>query len=88
MKLFLTTDTFIDTSEPLDLSISLKEKNNIRAWYVDSPEFDPVKNENYTGSVKDGGNVNFRDIIFRHIIYTCIILKIKLYITNLHYVFY
>ncbi|NRA13230.1 MAG: cyclase family protein [Crocinitomicaceae bacterium] len=65
MKLFLNNDQFIDTNSPLDISISLSnDDRNPRAWYVDPPIFEPVRTENYVGSVKEGGAVNFRDIYF------------------------
>jgi kynurenine formamidase len=40
------------------------EASNPRAWYVDPPSFEPVRTEHYTGSVAEGGSVNFRDIAF------------------------
>lgn len=65
MKLYLDTKSFIDTSEPLDISIPLKSnESNLRAWYVESPRFTPVRTENYIGSVQEGGGVNFRNIYF------------------------
>ena len=65
MKLFLSDSHFIDTSNPLDISIPLSDTNqNPKAWYVDKPKFEPVRTENYIGSVKEGGDVNFRNIFF------------------------
>ena len=65
MKLYLSDSHFIDTSNPLDLSMPLSDTNqNPKAWYVDKPKFEPVRTENYIGSVKEGGNVNFRNIFF------------------------
>ena len=65
MKLYLNNNQFIDTNSPLDLSIPLtNDARNPRAWYVDAPRFEPVRTENYIGSVKEGGDVNFRDIYF------------------------
>tara|TARA_B110000305_G_scaffold33883_1_gene33360 strand:- start:32521 stop:33267 length:747 start_codon:yes stop_codon:yes gene_type:complete len=65
MKLHLNNNQFIDTNSPLDLSIPLtNDARNPRAWYVDAPRFEPVRTENYIGSVKEGGDVNFRDIYF------------------------
>lgn len=65
MKFQINDKTYIDTAEPLDLSIPLvnSEKNPI-AWYVDPPVFEPVRTENYTGSIKEGGSVNFRNVFF------------------------
>lgn len=65
MKLYLDPHSFIDTSEPIDLSIELSASSkNPRAWYVDPPVFEPVRTEHYTGSIKEGGSVNFRNIFF------------------------
>lgn len=65
MKLFLENNTFIDTDEPLDISIPMVEgKDNLRAWYVDPPKMEPVRANGYVGSVKEGGSVNFRNIFF------------------------
>lgn len=55
----------LDLSKGLDLSIPLRgDDTNPRAWYVDPPRFEPVRGNGLTGSVKEGGDVNFRDIYF------------------------
>lgn len=65
MKLYVDKDSFIDTSEPIDLSMPLRgADDNPRAWYVDVPTFEPVRTDHYTGSVAEGGSVNFRNIFF------------------------
>lgn len=65
MKLYLDNDHFIDTTKPLDISMSLSDSEyNPRAWYVDKPRFEPVRTEHYIGSVREGGSVNFRNIFF------------------------
>lgn len=65
MKLNITPETFIDTSQPIDISLSLTNlDSNPRAWYVETPVFEPVRTEHYTGSIKEGGSVNFRNIFF------------------------
>lgn len=65
MKFFLDQQRYIDTRYPLDISIGLSDSvDNPRAWYVDSPKFEPVRTEHYTGAVAEGGSVNFRDIFF------------------------
>jgi len=65
MKLFLNQSEFIDTKEPIDISLSLSDTNdNPKAWYVKRPRFEPVRSDHYVGSVKEGGDVNFRDIYF------------------------
>lgn len=65
MKLYLNKHEYINTSEPIDLSIPLSasDKNPI-AWYVSPPTMEPVRTKHYTGSVQEGGSVNFRDIYF------------------------
>lgn len=65
MELYLTKNTFIDTSKGFDISIPLEGNDqNPRAWYVDPPIIEPVRNENFIGSVQEGGAVNFRNIFF------------------------
>ncbi len=55
----------VDFSSPIDISIPLSnDKNNPRAWYVNPPIFEPVRENGWIGSVKEGGSVNFRNIIF------------------------
>ena len=65
MKLYLDNEHFIDTAKPLDISMPLSDSEfNPRAWYVEKPRFEPVRTEHYTGSVREGGSVNFRNIFF------------------------
>ncbi|XOV66631.1 MAG: cyclase family protein [Fluviicola sp.] len=65
MKLFLDDKRYIDSKQPLDISLGLSNtEDNPRAWYVAQPTFEPVRTEHYTGSVAEGGSVNFRDIFF------------------------
>lgn len=65
MILHLSDTHFIDTDNPLDISIPLVHgKENLRAWYVDPPTMEPVRANGFTGSVKEGGTVNFRNIFF------------------------
>lgn len=55
----------IDLSKPLDISIPLKaDKDNLTAWYVDAPKFEPVVANGFVGDVNKGGSVNFRNIFF------------------------
>lgn len=55
----------VDLSKGIDLSITLKSgEENPRAWYVDPPRFVPVRTDDWTGVVKEGGAVNFRNIFF------------------------
>jgi len=65
MKLFINSENYIDTDNPLDISMPLSNSDrNPRAWYVDAPRFEPVRTEHYIGSIKEGGSVNFRNIYF------------------------
>lgn len=52
-----------DLSQPIDISIPLSP-DGPRAWYVDKMTIEPVMNERFTGSVENGGDVNFRNINF------------------------
>lgn len=65
MRLYLNENEFIETNEPMDLSIGLQSgSNNLRAWYVNPPTFEPVRANGFIGSVVEGGGVNFRDVFF------------------------
>ena len=65
MIFYLDNTHFIDTSNPLDLSLPLSaDEFNPRAWYVDAPRMEPVRANGFVGSVLEGGAVNFRDIFF------------------------
>lgn len=65
MKLFLNSEEFIDTNNPIDLSIEISNQpNGVKAWYVNSPVFEPVRANGYVGSVVEGGAVNFRNVFF------------------------
>jgi kynurenine formamidase len=65
MRLYLNEKEYIETNEPLDLSIGLQAgEGNLRAWYVNPPTFEPVRANGFIGSVKEGGGVNFRDVFF------------------------
>lgn len=65
MKLTIDNNGWIDTSKPIDISMVLQNNEaNARAWYVDSPKFEPVMENGFVGSVKEGGAVNFRNIFF------------------------
>ena len=55
----------VNLKKGIDLSIPLtNDTNNPRAWYVDVPKFEPVMENGWIGSVRDGGSVNFRNIFF------------------------
>lgn len=54
-----------DLDKPIDISIPLRAAiENVSAWYVSPPRFEPVKNGDWIGDVNQGGSVNFRDIFF------------------------
>lgn len=60
-----TTKHQIDLSKPLDISIPLRaSKDNVNAWYLGEPEISPVRSDDWVGSVKEGGDVNFNNIFF------------------------
>ncbi len=49
--------------QPIDISIPL-QPDGPRAWYVDRMMLEPVRNAQFTGSVAEGGAVNFRGVWF------------------------
>lgn len=53
----------IDLSKPIDISIALSPDGPC-AWYADPMRIEPVRTEHFTGSVAEGGSVNFRNIFF------------------------
>lgn len=65
MKFYLDDKSFIETDEPLDISIPIVTGDeNLRAWYVDPPRMEPVRANGFVGAVEEGGAVNFRNIFF------------------------
>lgn len=50
-------DVFHDLSIPIDT-------NGPLAWYLNQPEIEAVRDENWVGVVAEGGSVNFRNIHF------------------------
>ncbi|MFT6997488.1 MAG: arylformamidase [Cryomorphaceae bacterium] len=53
----------VNLREPLDISIPLSPSGP-RAWYVDPLKIEPVRNDQFIGSIAEGGNVNFRNVFF------------------------
>lgn len=54
-----------NTNKPIDISIPMRKgKENVNAWYVDPVKIEPVMTDQFIGSVKLGGAVNFNDISF------------------------
>jgi len=55
----------IDLSKPIDISIPITGlRDNVNAWYLQSPRIEPVKGEGWIGSVKEGASTNFNNIYF------------------------
>ena len=55
----------VNFSKPIDISIPLRaHKDNVNAWYLPPPVIAPVKDGSFTGSVAEGGPVNFNSISF------------------------
>jgi len=66
MKLTLEKDGrrySFQTEKGMDLSISMNP-NGPRAWYVAPMRIEPVRTEQFLGSIAEGGAVNFRDVYF------------------------
>ncbi|APQ17747.1 cyclase family protein [Maribacter hydrothermalis] len=54
-----------DLSKPLDISIPItSKKDNVNAWYVDSPTIEPHRDKDFVGSIPAGSSTNFYDISF------------------------
>jgi arylformamidase len=65
MKFYLDSSRYIDTKKGIDISIPMvNSEENVRAWYVDPPRFEPVRANGFIGSVAEGGGVNFRNVFF------------------------
>lgn len=55
----------VDYSRPLDLSLPIQASPDAAsAWYCPPPTIEPVRTEQFTGSVAEGGAVNFRNVFF------------------------
>jgi len=74
MLFYLNKDEYIDTLKPLDISIEMSgETPGLVAWGQSTPIIEPVRDENFIGSIKEGGVVNFNNIAFNphaHITHT------------------
>ena len=53
----------VDLNNPIDLSLTSKDENSFKAWYVDEIKINPIKNGDFIGSVNEGGAVNFKEIL-------------------------
>lgn len=57
--------TWRAVGSPVDLSIPVNPKSGLpRAWYKGPAIAEPVRSDGWTGSVAEGGSVNFRDLTF------------------------
>ena len=55
----------VDLDKPIDISIPLRTgKDNVNAWYSNPVTIEPVRMGDWVGDVKQGGSVNFRNIMF------------------------
>lgn len=55
----------VDLDKPIDISIPLRTgKENVNAWYSNPVTIEPVRMGDWVGDVKQGGSVNFRNIMF------------------------
>ena len=64
-EIFINKKTVkVDLSKPFDISLPLGGDNNPSAWYVSPVKIEPVRAHGFTGSIKEGGTVNFRNISF------------------------
>ena len=55
----------IDLSKPIDISISLtNDDHNPIAWYLEKPQIEPVKMDDWIGKVSEGSSTNFNNIFF------------------------
>ena len=55
----------VDLSKPIDISIPLRVgEENVNAWYSNPVSIEPVRMGDWVGDVKQGGSVNFRNIMF------------------------
>ncbi len=53
----------VDLSKPVDISLETKEKTGFKAWYSHPITSNVIKGDNFIGSVKEGGSVNFKEVI-------------------------
>jgi len=57
--------TWTASGVPIDLSVPVNPHTGLpRAWYKGPATAEPVRSDGWTGSVAEGGSVNFRDVTF------------------------
>ena len=55
----------INLANPIDISIPLVGgEKNVNAWYLEPPKIEPFEEDDFIGSVSDGGSVNFNMVTF------------------------
>jgi arylformamidase len=54
----------LDVSRPIDLSLKIRREENVNAYYIEAPSFEPVRIGSFVGSVPLGGACNCEDIKF------------------------
>lgn len=55
----------INLANPIDISIPLVGgEKNVNAWYLEPPKIYPFEEDDFIGSVSDGGSVNFNMVTF------------------------
>ncbi|MFK8046722.1 MAG: cyclase family protein [Crocinitomicaceae bacterium] len=62
MKLHISANQWIETSEGHDISLPLSPRKGPLAWYVDPVKIWPVKTDEFVGKVSEGGSTNFNNI--------------------------
>jgi arylformamidase len=63
MKIPFGDQLYFETESSIDLSLPITGQG-VKAWYVGSPTFEPVKTSSFIGEVSSGAPVNFRNIAF------------------------
>ena len=64
MIITLENGNTYDTSNQHDISLAIANNSGVLAWYVNHPTIEPVRNDQFVGSVLEGGAVNFKNIFF------------------------
>ena len=59
---FAGKEVQVDLKKPIDLSLASKSNASFKAWFSNEISFKTVSNNGFTGSVNEGGAVNFREI--------------------------
>lgn len=51
-----------DLSQPIDISIPLKQGQNVNAFHISYARFEPIRVGNFVGSVAEGGSANCENL--------------------------